>query len=168
MKYTYDRDNTDILLSVLKDDDTVLILGEDLKKLLYSGNQSKGRKPISVDFSLFGEVVDKWNKGEITAREAMKQLNLKPNTFYRRIKQFNEKNKPELSEIKKDIDGIRRVVMSDAKDALANVSEKKALLDMEMEIKAEKISAELNQKENIDTLKEKVEKEAADLKASRK
>ena len=31
-------------------------------------------------------VVESWQNGQITAREAMAQLELKPNTFYRRIK----------------------------------------------------------------------------------
>ncbi|MBE7015175.1 MAG: recombinase family protein, partial [Ruminococcaceae bacterium] len=29
-----------------------------------------------------------WKTGEITARQAMNILNLKPNTFYRRVKAF--------------------------------------------------------------------------------
>ena len=46
----------------------------------------KGRKPITVNDELFETVVESWQNGQITAREAMAQLELKPNTFYRRIK----------------------------------------------------------------------------------
>lgn len=45
----------------------------------------KGRKPIShPDFT---KVVAVWRKGEITATEAMRRLNMKPSTFYRKIKE---------------------------------------------------------------------------------
>ena len=50
----------------------------------------KGRKPIAVDESLFDSVVTLWQGGQSTAREAMSRLNLKPNTFYRRIKDREE------------------------------------------------------------------------------
>ncbi len=45
----------------------------------------KGRKPI--DCPELEAVVGQWNRGEITAVEAMKRLNLKPRTFYRKAKQ---------------------------------------------------------------------------------
>ena len=45
----------------------------------------KGRKPI--DCPELETVVDQWRRGEITAVEAMKRLNLKPRTFYRKAKQ---------------------------------------------------------------------------------
>lgn len=44
----------------------------------------KGRKPIECP-ELAG-VVRQWRNGEITATEAMKKLDLKPSTFYRKIK----------------------------------------------------------------------------------
>lgn len=47
----------------------------------------KGRKPITLDAN-FKDVVSKWRKGEITATKAMKLVGLKPNTFYRRVKEF--------------------------------------------------------------------------------
>lgn len=46
----------------------------------------KGRKRI--DRENFAEVYSTWKTGEITARQAMNILNLKPNTFYRRVKSF--------------------------------------------------------------------------------
>lgn len=48
----------------------------------------KGRKPIEIDNDKFSVVVERWKKGEITARYAMQELNLKPNTFYRRVKEL--------------------------------------------------------------------------------
>jgi len=48
----------------------------------------KGRQPIKVDEKAFDRVVRSWKREEITAVEAMKRLNLKPNTFYRRVKQW--------------------------------------------------------------------------------
>lgn len=47
-----------------------------------------GRKPIDVNEKQFKEVCAKWRGGEITAREAMKQVNLEANTFYRRVKKM--------------------------------------------------------------------------------
>ena len=47
----------------------------------------KGRQPIKVDDITFKEVCGLWRTGTITAVEAMKRLNLKPNTFYRRVKE---------------------------------------------------------------------------------
>ena len=49
-----------------------------------------GRQPIKVDEKEFKRVVSIWKKGEITAREAMSRLNLKPNTFYRRVKELEQ------------------------------------------------------------------------------
>lgn len=47
----------------------------------------KGRKPIDVDEELFDSILERWKNGEITARQAMAELDLKPNTFYRRVKE---------------------------------------------------------------------------------
>ena len=44
----------------------------------------KGRKPIV--HPRFAEVVSLWQNGDITAVEAMKRLNMKPSTFYRKAK----------------------------------------------------------------------------------
>lgn len=47
----------------------------------------KGRKPIEVDEETFDSILRRWKNGEITARQAMDELNLKPNTFYRRVRE---------------------------------------------------------------------------------
>lgn len=46
----------------------------------------KGRKPI--ERAEFASVVAQWRAGKITAVQAMKQLDMKPSTFYRRVKQI--------------------------------------------------------------------------------
>lgn len=46
----------------------------------------KGRKPI--EHPKFNEVVSLWKSGTITATEAMKRLDMKPSTFYRKVKNF--------------------------------------------------------------------------------
>ena len=45
----------------------------------------KGRKPITHPD--FDRVVSKWQAKEISAVEAMRLLNMKPSTFYRKVKQ---------------------------------------------------------------------------------
>ena len=52
----------------------------------------KGRQPIQIDEKHFAKVGRMWKDGDITAVEAMKRLNLKPNTFYRRVKEWEKKN----------------------------------------------------------------------------
>jgi len=51
----------------------------------------KGRKPI--EHPKFQETVYLWKKGDITAVEAMKRLNMKPSTFYRKVKKFSLKQR---------------------------------------------------------------------------
>ena len=45
----------------------------------------KGRKKI--ENVKFKEIYDKWKSGEITATKAMEILQMKPNTFYRRVRE---------------------------------------------------------------------------------
>ena len=47
----------------------------------------KGRKPIGMP-SDFAEVHALWKTRYITAKEAMRRLGLKPNTFYKMVKKF--------------------------------------------------------------------------------
>lgn len=49
----------------------------------------KGRQPIQINEAEFKKVCAKWREGKITATEAMQQLKLKPNTFYRRVNELN-------------------------------------------------------------------------------
>lgn len=39
---------------------------------------------------MFKQIYAKWKATEITARQAMKELDLKPNTFYRRAKEYEQ------------------------------------------------------------------------------
>lgn len=48
----------------------------------------KGRQPIAIDQGQFKTVYQQWKSGNITARKAMEELGLKPNTFYRRVKEY--------------------------------------------------------------------------------
>lgn len=50
-------------------------------------SRTKGRKPIEIDEEMFDSILERWKNGEITARQAMSELDLKPNTFYRRVKE---------------------------------------------------------------------------------
>ena len=48
----------------------------------------QGKPKMKIDRARFEEVVKEWRAGNITATDAMKKLNLKPNTFYRRVKEW--------------------------------------------------------------------------------
>lgn len=47
-----------------------------------------GRKPIQYDKKLFGKLYKSWKNGEMTAVAFMKKVDLKPGTFYRRVKDY--------------------------------------------------------------------------------
>ena len=49
----------------------------------------KGRKPVTIDEAKFRAVCARWRAGEITATAAMQEMGLKPNTFYRRVREMN-------------------------------------------------------------------------------
>lgn len=49
----------------------------------------KGRKPVAIDEAKFRAVCARWRAGEITATAAMREVGLKPNTFYRRVKELH-------------------------------------------------------------------------------
>ena len=48
----------------------------------------EGRQKLKIDKERFEAVVKDWRAGNITATRAMEILNLKPNTFYRRVKEW--------------------------------------------------------------------------------
>lgn len=50
----------------------------------------KGRKPIEINQEKFIDVYKRWKAGEITARASMKELSLRPATFYRRVNAYEE------------------------------------------------------------------------------
>ena len=53
-----------------------------------SEGKYKGRKPVEIDEGKFKAVCARWRAGEITATAAMQEVGLKPNTFYRRVKEM--------------------------------------------------------------------------------
>lgn len=55
-------------------------------KIAKAEGKYTGRQPIQIDEERFREVCKRWRAREITARAAMDELNMKPNTFYRRVK----------------------------------------------------------------------------------
>lgn len=61
---------------------------EGIKIALKNGVQF-GRKKIEAGDN-FKEVYTQWKNKNITARKAMELLNMKSNTFYRRVKEFEE------------------------------------------------------------------------------
>ncbi len=48
----------------------------------------QGRKPIAIDGEKFAEVYARWKSGEIQGVAAMRELGLKPSTFYRRVRDY--------------------------------------------------------------------------------
>ena len=57
-------------------------------KIAKSEGKYKGRKPVDIDEDKMRSHCQKWRDGDITATAAMKELGLKPNTFYRRVKEL--------------------------------------------------------------------------------
>ena len=50
----------------------------------------KGRKPLAIDGDRFTEVYGRWKSGRIKGVEAMRELGLKPSTFYRRVRGYED------------------------------------------------------------------------------
>ena len=48
----------------------------------------KGKPKMAIDEDALRRECKKWRDGEQTATQAMKRLNIKPNTFYRRVKEL--------------------------------------------------------------------------------
>lgn len=49
----------------------------------------KGKQKLKIDTEEFTRECKKWRDGTQTATDTMRKLNLKPNTFYRRVKELN-------------------------------------------------------------------------------
>lgn len=56
-----------------------------------SQGKYKGRQPIAIDWDKFGQMYDMWKSQVITAVEFQKQMGLRANTFYRRIREYESK-----------------------------------------------------------------------------
>ncbi len=48
----------------------------------------KGRQPIPIDEERFRAECAKWRAGEQTAKATMRKMDMKPNRFYRKVKEF--------------------------------------------------------------------------------
>lgn len=48
----------------------------------------KGRQPLPFDEKMFRREVKVWRAGEQTAKETMRHLQMKPNRFYRKVKEL--------------------------------------------------------------------------------
>ena len=135
----------------------------------------KGRRPISVDEGLFDSVVSLWQSGRITAREAMARLDLKPNTFYRRIKEREEQKMKDYKKVqheikeaakqsRKDLDELKKQVRAEAKEIKKSADEKLDLHDVEREMRHDRVRAEAEHNEAVRQMKKDVEAEAKELK----
>ena len=139
----------------------------------------KGRKPIAVDEGLFDSVVALWQDGQITAREAMARLDLKPNTFYRRIKEMEELKMKDYKKVeheirseireaakqsRKDLDELKKQVRAEAKEIKKTADEKLELHDVEREMRHDRIRAEAEHHDAVRQMKKDVEAEAKELK----
>ena len=49
----------------------------------------KGRKPVAVNEAKFRAIYARWRASEITATAALQEVELKPTTFYRRVKELH-------------------------------------------------------------------------------
>ena len=139
----------------------------------------KGRKPIAVDEDLFESLVELWQSGQISARQAMARLDLKPNTFYRRIKEreanrmkdykkveheFREEIKEAARQSRHDLDELRKQVKAEAKEVKKAADEKLELHDVEKEMRKDRIRAEVQHHDAVRQMKKDVEAEAKELK----
>ncbi len=52
----------------------------------------KGRKPIPIDWTKFGQLYEELKSKKITARDFMRKMELSANTFYRRVREYESHN----------------------------------------------------------------------------
>ncbi len=52
----------------------------------------KGKKPIPIDWTKFGQLYEEWKLKKITARDFMRKMGLTSNTFYRRVREYEIRN----------------------------------------------------------------------------
>ena len=61
-------------------------------ELAKKAGKYKGRKPIEIDEKLFEELYHQWKNGDTQPKYMIKKLGLSRNTFYRRVKAYEEKH----------------------------------------------------------------------------
>ena len=52
----------------------------------------KGRKPIEIDWTRFGQLYGEWKSKNITGRDFMRRMDMSANTFYRRVREYEIQN----------------------------------------------------------------------------
>ena len=52
----------------------------------------KGRKPIEINWTRFGQLYGEWKSKNITGRDFMRKMDLSANTFYRRVREYEIQN----------------------------------------------------------------------------
>ena len=115
---------------------------------------------------------------KITARQAMAKLDLKPNTFYRRIKEredgkmtdmkkagheIREEIREAAKQSRRDLDELKKQVRAEAKEVKKAADEKLELHDVERELRKDRIRAEIEYHDSVKQLKKEVEAEAKEL-----
>ncbi len=57
-----------------------------------SQGKYKGRKPIPIDWTKFGQLYEEWKLKKITARDFMRRMDLSATTFYRCVNKYEARN----------------------------------------------------------------------------
>lgn len=76
-------------LSELEREQTLLRQREGIEIAKAQGKY-KGRQPVAYDKSKMESLYPEWKSGKLSAVDYAKKLNLKKNTFYRRLKEYQE------------------------------------------------------------------------------
>ena len=84
-----------------------------------ASGKSLGRPKIEIDWTAFEKVYKEWSVAKITAVEGMKRLDLKPNTFYSTIKEYEQRKGIKNEE--KSVRRGRRKLVQDV-NGIGNVS----------------------------------------------
>ena len=80
--------NTKDLLTIIEQRESILERQREGIAIAKEQGLYQGRQKMKIDRERFEGVVKEWRADKITAVEAMKQLDVKPNTFYRRVKEW--------------------------------------------------------------------------------
>lgn len=88
---------TDIVLKLLsyvaeKERESIRTRQAEGIAIAKANGRYKGRKPIEVDWDSFGEIYDQVLNDGRTNRWAMDKLGLRPNTYYKAVAEYREKN----------------------------------------------------------------------------
>lgn len=70
--------------------DYILMRQKEGVAVAKANGKYKGRQPIAVDEGQFETEYKLWTRGDITALTAMNHLGLKPNTFYRKVAEYEQ------------------------------------------------------------------------------